>query len=104
MLKKILATTGVLSAALVLASAPAFAGPNSEATAATLSVPSCVSTSLNDSGYRDYLRVYNGCSSGKRIKVVLANATDFSCYYYAPYTARDYSWNYPGRFDRLVDC
>ncbi|WP_249998958.1 hypothetical protein [Actinoplanes sp. M2I2] len=74
------------------------------ATSAQAAVPSCVTTSLNDSGTRDYLTVRNGCGSSQRVKVVLANATDFSCYTIASGGARNYSWNYPGRFDGLQSC
>jgi len=104
MMKRILATTGVLSAALVLTAAPAVAGPNVETTAAAASVPGCVTFRLNDSGYTDHLRVNNTCNSGQRIKVVLANRSDFACRYFPPHTSRSYSWPYPGRFDRLASC
>jgi len=71
---------------------------------APAAVPNCVWTSLNDSGYTDYLRVTNYCSYSLRIKVVLAFATDKSCLTFPAHTYRDYSWNYPGRFDKLVSC
>jgi hypothetical protein len=104
MMKKVLATTGVISAALVLTAGPAVAGTNIKTTAAAGSVSNCVITKLNDSGYTDHLRVTNSCTVGKRVKVVLAHHTDFPCEYFAPGDARDYSWPYPGRFDRLESC
>lgn len=71
---------------------------------APAAVPGCVWTALNDSGYTDYLKVTNKCSYSVRIKVVLAFATDKPCYTFPAFTYRNYSWNYPGRFDKLVSC
>jgi len=72
----IVAALVVLALALPASARPA--GPDSAATAAAAaaSVPRCVVTSLDDSGYTDYLTVFNGCSYAVRVKVVLAFHTD----------------------------
>ena len=82
------------------------AGSDSAATAAAAKArpPSCVTTSLNDSGATDYLTVWNDCSYAVRVKVVLAYHTDFPCYTIGAHSARSYWWRYPGRFDGLVSC
>ena len=99
----IVAALVVLALALPASARPA--GPDSATTAAVAaSVPSCVTTSLNDSGYTDYLTVWNDCNYAVRVKVVLAFRTDFPCYTIAARSARSYSWKYPGRFDGLVSC
>ena len=90
----ILGTTVLMTAGLAV----------STGTAAQAAVPTCVETSLNDSGYTDYLTVWNRCSTDQRIKVVLAFATDKACLTVYAYGSRDYSWDYPGRFDGLVSC
>ncbi|WP_249998952.1 hypothetical protein [Actinoplanes sp. M2I2] len=73
-------------------------------TAAQAAVPTCVTTTLNDSGYTDRLTVNNRCGSSQRVKVLLANLTDFACYTIPSGGYRTYSWNYPGRFDGLASC
>lgn len=104
MMRKALATIGVLSAGLVLTAVPAAAAPSIQATSAAASVANCVKTQLNDDGYTDHLTVTNRCSSGQRVKVVIANGSDFACEFYNPDTARKYQWAYPGRFDGLKSC
>jgi hypothetical protein len=100
----------IVAALVVLALAfPASARPAGSDSAATVAAaktrpPSCVTTSLNDSGYTDYLTVWNDCGYAVRVKVVLANHTDKPCYTIAAHSARSYSWKYPGRFDGLVNC
>jgi hypothetical protein len=103
------------TAAMALAIIGAGMGPASATTASraatveaipalAASVPSCVHTSLNDSGFVDHLRVTNTCSSYQRFKVVLAFATDFSCSDLPPGYYQDFQWGYPGRFDHLANC
>ena len=100
----------VVAALVVLALAvPASARPAGSDSAATVaavaaSVPNCVVTDLDDSGYTDYLTVFNGCSYAVRVKVVLAYHQDFPCYTIGADSVRHYSWKYPGRFDGLVSC
>jgi hypothetical protein len=93
----------VLALAVPASARPA--GPDSADTAAVAaSVPRCVTTDLDDSGYTDYLTVFNGCSYAVRVKVVLAYHQDFPCYTIGADSVRHYSWKYPGRFDGLVSC
>lgn len=66
--------------------------------------PNCLRTDLDDSGYTDHLRVTNECKSRQRVKVVLAYARDSSCVSIPRGYYVDFSWNYPGRFDRLESC
>ncbi|WP_370013296.1 hypothetical protein UIS43_27920 (plasmid) [Nocardiopsis sp. LDBS0036] len=96
-----IAASAMAAAGLLSWSTPAVAETAPQAAAA---VPNCVETSLNDSGWTDYLTVRNTCSYSVRVKVVLANATDFSCRTISSGGSRSYSWGYPGRFDGLVDC
>jgi hypothetical protein len=105
------AATAVMALAIVgVGMGPASATTASRAAtveavpAMAASIPSCVHTSLDDSGFTDYLRVTNTCSSHQRIKVVLAFATDFSCSDLPPGYYQDFHWNYPGRFDHLASC
>ena len=88
----------LLASALAVASLLPMAGP------ASAQVPSCVDTWLDDSGWTDYLNVYNGCDTAQRIKVVLANHTDEPCTTIYPGDSKDFEWGYPGRFDRLEYC
>jgi hypothetical protein len=93
----------VLALAVPASARPA--GPDSaDAAAVAASVPRCVTTDLDDSGYTDYLTVFNGCSYAVRVKVVLAYHQDFPCYTIGADSVRHYSWKYPGRFDGLVSC
>lgn len=66
--------------------------------------PSCVSTKLYDAGFTDRLEVKNNCKNGVRVKVVLAFATDKACTYISPGRYGVFTWDYPGRFDRLESC
>lgn len=108
MRRMLLAT--IVAALVVFALAlPASARPTGSDSAATAAAakarpPSCVTTSLNDSGATDYLTVWNDCSYAVRVKVVLAYHTDFPCYTIGAHSARSYWWRYPGRFDGLVSC
>ena len=100
------ATSAIAASALAVAGLLVWSAP---VTAATLpqtaaAVPSCVTTSLDDDGWTDYLTVYNNCNHNVRVKVVLANASDFACRTIPAGGAHNYWWNYPGRFDRLADC
>lgn len=104
MIKKVLATTGVLSAALVLMAAPASAGQDIKTAAAAGTAPSCVKALLNDEGFTDHLKVTNNCKTAQRIKVVLAKHDDLACRYFSPGHYWNYEWSYPGRFDRLESC
>ncbi|MGH3874300.1 MAG: hypothetical protein ACRDSR_22840 [Pseudonocardiaceae bacterium] len=104
MTRKLLATIGVLGAALVLMAVPAAAEPGTQPASVAASVPNCVKTKLSDDGYTDHLKVTNGCDSGQRIKVVVAHGPDFACEFYNPGGSRDYQWGYPGRFDGLQSC
>ena len=97
--------TALVVLALAVPASARPAGSDSAATAAAAAtVPRCVTTSLDDSGYTDYLTVFNGCSYAVRVKVVLAYHQDFPCYTIGADSVRHYSWKYPGRFDGLVSC
>jgi hypothetical protein len=100
----IVAALVVLALALPASARPA--GSDSAATVAAVaaSVPNCVVTDLDDSGYTDYLTVFNGCNYAVRVKVVLAFHTDKPCATIGAHSIRSYSWKYPGRFDGLVSC
>jgi hypothetical protein len=99
----VVAALVVLALAIPASARPA--GPDSADTAAVAStVPVCVTTALEDSGYRDYLTVFNGCNYAVRVKVVLAYKQDFPCYTIGADSVRHYTWTYPGRFDGLVGC
>ena len=99
----VVAALVVLALAVPASARPA--GPDSAATAAVAAaVPNCVVTDLNDSGYTDYLTVFNGCNYAVRVKVVLAFHTDKPCATIGADAIRSYSWKYPGRFDGLVSC
>jgi hypothetical protein len=99
----VVASLVVLALAVPASARPA--DPDSATTAAVAaSVPSCVQTDLDDSGYVDYLRVINGCNHSLRIKVVLAFHVDKPCRTIPAYDYYDYDWKYPGRFDGLVSC
>ena len=86
--------TAATSLSLVSTVPPSLAAP----------APSCVTTRLDDKGYTDYLWVTNHCRYNVRVKVVLAFATDRACRTIAPGATANYSWGYPGRFDRLESC
>ncbi|MFC9084931.1 hypothetical protein [Nocardiopsis dassonvillei] len=92
----------VLAAAGLLAwSAPAAAAPVSQVAA---SVPSCVETDLDDSGFTDELTVTNTCFYSVRVKVVLAYMSDTPCDTIRSGRSVTWSWGYPGRFDGLAEC
>lgn len=88
---------------LGLVAAPANADTTVE-TMAAAPPPPCVSSALDDSGFTDELIVFNRCGTNQRIKVVLAFHTDKPCTTVAADTTKSFSWNYPGRFDRLEKC
>lgn len=100
--------TGAVTTALLLfglsfsAQAQVTDGTRSAITPAA--VPSCVTWGLDDDEFEDILAVYNACTYTVRIKVILANADDFPCYSFPSFSGRYYTWNYPGRFDRLESC
>jgi len=97
--------TALLVLGLALpASARSVSSDQASATAVAAAVPNCVTTSLNDSGYIDYLTVWRNCDHAVRVKVILAYHQDFPCYTIAAHEARTYKWAWPGRFDRLEDC
>jgi hypothetical protein len=73
-------------------------------TASAAAVPTCVYTFLDDRGFTDHLLVHNQCRDRQRIKVVLARATDKPCKTLNNGEVINYSWRYPGRFDKLVSC
>ena len=73
-------------------------------TAAAAPPPACVQTDLDDGRLSDTLTVINGCGSTVRVKVVLAFATDKSCTTLGPGEEAEFSWGFPGRFDRLDTC
>lgn len=73
-------------------------------TAAAADVPNCVQTFLHDEGWRDDLMVVNRCKTLQRVKVVVANEQDKACQSFEPGDSYEYSWGYPGRFDKLVPC
>lgn len=98
-----------LAAAGVLAwSPPAAAASNSQNTGTAVrpaaAAPSCVKTSLDDSGVRDHLRVKNNCSYSVRVKVKLALGPDFSCIGMPVGSYHTYSWAWPAKFDGVDSC
>ena len=100
----IVAALVVFALALPASARPAGSDSAATAAAAAASVPNCVDTYLDDSGYTDFLEVINNCDRNVRVKVVLANHTDKPCRTIVAYDYYDYTWKYPGRFDGLVSC
>ncbi|MFE6451304.1 hypothetical protein [Nocardiopsis dassonvillei] len=99
------ATSAIAVSALTAAGLLAWSAPATAETAPEVAaVPSCVRTTLNDKGWTDYLTVHNNCNSSVRVKVVIANRSDFACRTISAGGSHNYWWNYPGRFDGLVDC
>lgn len=90
------ATIGATTAAFggVAFASPAHADP----------APTCLHTSLNDSGSTDYLTVTNTCGAYKNYKVKLAFRADSSCTGINAGASQGWSWGYPGRFDGLESC
>jgi hypothetical protein len=40
----------------------------------------------------------------RRVKVILAFKPDLACVTYPAKSYKDWTWSYPGRFDRLASC
>ncbi|MBV2363342.1 hypothetical protein ACFPZ0_14145 [Streptomonospora nanhaiensis] len=102
--KTAIVVSTLVAAGILAGAAPAAAEAGTPTAPRAAAVPSCVTTSLNDDGATDYLTVRNGCSYSVRVKVVLANATDFACQSIPSGGSHNYQWPWPGRFDRLADC
>ncbi|WP_067966373.1 hypothetical protein [Nocardiopsis trehalosi] len=105
MLKKTTKTAAIASA-LAAAGVLALAAPAAAETApqAAAAVPGCVTTALYDDGGTDELTVRNTCSYSVRVKVILAFKPDLACVTYPAKSYKDWTWSYPGRFDRLASC
>ncbi|MFE3455994.1 hypothetical protein ACFXKD_00500 [Nocardiopsis aegyptia] len=97
----ITAASALAVAGLLAWSAPAAAAPVPQAAA---SVPGCVETDLDDSGFTDELTVTNTCLYSVRVKVVLAYMSDTPCDTIRSGRSVTWTWGYPGRFDGLADC
>ncbi|MFG1703186.1 hypothetical protein ACFLIM_08330 [Nonomuraea sp. M3C6] len=93
-------TRTIIAAGAFAAAAVAMAPVPAQAAA-----PSCLTYSLDSSGFNDHLWVWNTCKGPKSFKVRLANGPDMPCTFKRPHSgASTWWWPYPRRFDGLVSC
>ena len=73
-------------------------------TSEALVAPTCIKTRLDDDGWTDDLWVTNTCARDYRLKIVLEDRRDSSCFTLRSGYRIHYTWQWPGSFDGIVRC